>query len=595
MTNLNMIRSAAILAVLGALFGASLVLAQVPVDGGVATPPEEMTADPVQESDTTSPMIVSWAVVSAEPTSVTIMWTTDEPSRGRIEYGPTTQYGSVTDSDAALATSHTKTISGLTPNTTLHFRIIVTDEAGNAGYSPDYTATTASEPVLADEDPPAISEITVSDITLSAATISFSADELVQSYIEYGPTSAYGFTTPVSSEYSDSQSFLVSGLNSDTTYYYRIIAEDEAGNMTTTLQKNFSTLEPEPASQPEPKPEPEPTPAEPTPEPEPAPEEVLPVISGVKVQSVTESGAVIVWTTNIAVKSKIEYGLTTAYGTVWRDDTSRKDHSATLSGLSAGRLYNFRVSARDGSGSTAVSKNYQFTTTASASAPIPAPAPAPVPKPIVIKQLPVVVSGAPSTLPTSPTRPLIFKTEALDSQVAFFWLRDFSDKPGIQVRIIRKLGSATMNINDGEVVFDGNGKSFTDTNLANGTKYHYGIFAYDDYGRFSQIVRMTATPKSGDDQVIFDATPEASNRAEVAFARDLYRGLRGDDVKNLQEFLIDEGHYPEALITGYFGPLTKAALSRFQASQSIAPVAGYFGPITRARIQLLQKASAIGF
>jgi len=742
-----------------------LVLGQVPVDASVTPPSEETVITPTEEPDTVPPAVISWMVVSAEPTSVTIAWTTDEPSTGRIEYGPTTSYGSVTDSDASLATSHAKTVTGLTPNSTFHFRIIVTDEAGNTGYSDDYTFTTASEPVLADEDPPAISEITVSNINTSGATISFFADEPVQAYIQYGQTSGYGFTTPVSEEFSDTQSFAISALNSDTTYYYRIIADDEAGNRVITLENNFATEAPEPASEPEPTPKPAPaltisnievvsvststvkitwetnksadshifygktiaygqsTPLDIAPKTThsvtiagltpttayyykvisktsggetasvggkefttlamPVEEEpkILPGISNVQVRAITESGATISWTTNILTRSKVEYGLTTVYGSIWRDDTFKKDHSATLSGLTAGTVYNFRVLARDEESNTTVSKNYQFTTQAAA---FPPPAPAPTPTtPVLtaVKTLPTSRIGS-ASLPTPPTKPLIFKTEALDSQVSFFWLRDFSEKPGIQVRIIRKLGSAPKAVTDGEIIFDGNGKSFTDLNVENGIKYHYGIYAYDEYGRFSKMARIAVTPEAGEDEVVFKATPDVSAKTPIfvfekdlksndknrdiqhlqallsqypkiypdglvtgyfgpltkqaivrlqkryglaqtgyadaktrkkleelskipavssdqdemaSFTRDLSVGAKGEDVAALQRFLGDEGHYPEALITGYFGVLTKAALIRFQEFHSITPASGYFGPVTSAKIQLLQKASKIGF
>jgi len=55
--------------------------------------------------------------------------------------------------------------------------------------------------------------------------------------------------------------------------------------------------------------------------------------------------------------------------------------------------------------------------------------------------------------------------------------------------------------------------------------------------------------------------------------------------KCLQQFLTNLGTqiYPEALITGYFGPLTQAAVKRYQAWQGIITT-GYFGPLTRAAV-----------
>jgi hypothetical protein len=68
----------------------------------------------------------------------------------------------------------------------------------------------------------------------------------------------------------------------------------------------------------------------------------------------------------------------------------------------------------------------------------------------------------------------------------------------------------------------------------------------------------------------------------ATFDTTLYFGMRGDKVKALQEFLISKGHLAAGLNTGYFGNLTKAAVSAYQTAKAITPAAGYFGPLTRA-------------
>ena len=69
------------------------------------------------------------------------------------------------------------------------------------------------------------------------------------------------------------------------------------------------------------------------------------------------------------------------------------------------------------------------------------------------------------------------------------------------------------------------------------------------------------------------------------FSQDLYYGMKSDQVKCLQQFLVNLGNdiYPEKLITGYYGPLTMAAVKRYQAFKGIITT-GYFGPITRAKV-----------
>lgn len=75
------------------------------------------------------------------------------------------------------------------------------------------------------------------------------------------------------------------------------------------------------------------------------------------------------------------------------------------------------------------------------------------------------------------------------------------------------------------------------------------------------------------------------------FTRDLTVGFTGEDVRNLQKYLNSKGFIVSTTGPGSmgnetttFGPLTRAALARFQASVGITPAVGYFGPITRAYI-----------
>jgi len=64
------------------------------------------------------------------------------------------------------------------------------------------------------------------------------------------------------------------------------------------------------------------------------------------------------------------------------------------------------------------------------------------------------------------------------------------------------------------------------------------------------------------------------------FTTDLKQGMTSDSVKLLQTKL-------GVISTGYFGPLTLAAVKTFQANNAISPVAGYVGAITRAKLNSL--------
>ncbi len=84
--------------------------------------------------------------------------------------------------------------------------------------------------------------------------------------------------------------------------------------------------------------------------------------------------------------------------------------------------------------------------------------------------------------------------------------------------------------------------------------------------------------------------PSLANASTISSSLDL--GSTGADVTSLQTFLaLDNILYPSGLVTGYYGPLTAAAVARFQTragivSSGTAATTGYgrVGPSTRAAI-----------
>ncbi len=84
----------------------------------------------------------------------------------------------------------------------------------------------------------------------------------------------------------------------------------------------------------------------------------------------------------------------------------------------------------------------------------------------------------------------------------------------------------------------------------------------------------------------------ADVREELKLTRFLQRGAKGNDVKILQEFLSQfPDIYPEQLVTGFFGPLTEAAIIRLQEKHDIEQV-GIVGPKTLAKINELISEGA---
>lgn len=75
--------------------------------------------------------------------------------------------------------------------------------------------------------------------------------------------------------------------------------------------------------------------------------------------------------------------------------------------------------------------------------------------------------------------------------------------------------------------------------------------------------------------------------AYTTISSQLDLGAKGADVTSLQGFFAENSAiYPEGLITGYFGGLTRSAVQRFQAQYGLDQV-GRVGPMTREKINSL--------
>jgi hypothetical protein len=186
-----------------------------------------------------------------------------------------------------------------------------------------------------DTTPPSITNVLHSGITYTGATISWTTNELSDSLVEYGTTPSYGSTASDSSMVL-SHAVTLSGLNSSTTYYYRVKSKDASNNTGISGGYSFTT---------------------PT-----IPDTTPPSITNVLHSGITYTGATISWTTNELSDSLVEYGTTPSYGSTALDSSMVLSHSVTLSGLNPSTTYHYRVKSWDAAGNMGVSSDDVFTT-----------------------------------------------------------------------------------------------------------------------------------------------------------------------------------------------------------------------------------------
>ncbi len=93
-----------------------------------------------------------------------------------------------------------------------------------------------------DNTPPLIADLALTSVYANAARLQWTTSEPAHCWIEYGASPAYGQKTTLLGPPARQFSSVLSGLNTDQIYHYRIIAEDDAGNRMTSANATFTTM-----------------------------------------------------------------------------------------------------------------------------------------------------------------------------------------------------------------------------------------------------------------------------------------------------------------------------------------------------------------
>jgi Ca2+-binding RTX toxin-like protein len=271
-----------------------------------------------------APSAITGPVSATGATSATVNGTVNPggvATTWHFEYGTSTSYGSQTPSVSAGSGSANvdakTTITGLSGNTTYHYRLVATSSAGTSR---------GTDGVFTTERAPGVSSGSASALKLDGATVNGSVTPYgldTSWYVEYGTSTGYGSKTAAKSAGAGggpiAVSVSISGLKPATDYHYRVVASNAAGT-TTGQDVVFRTLSP--------------------------PTALTGVASSIGSTSATLNG---VADPNARSSSWwFEYGKTTALGS----RTSTKNIaagtksvavSAKISGLSTGTTYYFRL------------------------------------------------------------------------------------------------------------------------------------------------------------------------------------------------------------------------------------------------------------
>jgi len=193
-----------------------------------------------------------------------------------------------------------------------------------------------------DTTPPTIQNVSVSNITMTGAVITWQTDEPATSQVMICDPGGGCTWTELDENLVTNHSVSLIDLKPNTAYHFTATSTDAKenqaiaeGDLTTSAQTTATPL----------------------------------TISGVKVSNITDSNTTITWQTDKPATSQVEYGTTNAYGsTTTLDQNLTASHSAILAGLKPNTTYHFKVKSKDASGNEATFQDQTFTTRSTVSA-----------------------------------------------------------------------------------------------------------------------------------------------------------------------------------------------------------------------------------
>jgi len=187
-----------------------------------------------------------------------------------------------------------------------------------------------------DAVPPTVLNAVASDVNSAGAVIKWQTDEPSTSQVMICESTGGCTWTEEDKNLVTDHSVNVTQLKPNTPYHFTATSTDAASNQG-TAEGDFTTLG--------------------------APVSPTLVISAITVSNVTEVASNISWTTDKPGTTQVTYGTTSAYGSITALDSALGTaHNVSLSGLSVGTTYHFKVMSKDSSGNEVGSPDQTFTT-----------------------------------------------------------------------------------------------------------------------------------------------------------------------------------------------------------------------------------------
>ena len=282
----------------------------------------------------TPPLTVSGPDVVIKASEATVSWVSSRISTSSIRFGTSEGDLSRSQIDPVAKTSHSITVVGLNPGTKYYYQVQSLDEyrdySSESAYSSTYSFTTLFAPSIAN--------VSVSNLTLTTADISFETSTPANLALNFGTSASYGNSiAETAGSYTTNHSIKLSNLVHTTRYHFQITGADIDGNALSSDDYVFDTLP-------------------------------MPVISAIQFQLDFSGPApvmIITWTTNVPTTSSVKYAPASASDVVTFEENQSElviQHKVSLSNLKDNTEYRLVISGTDQFGNTVTSDEQIFKT-----------------------------------------------------------------------------------------------------------------------------------------------------------------------------------------------------------------------------------------
>ncbi len=299
--------------------------------------------------DTLPPVIVQGPQVFARNQIAVINWATDVETTGKVFFGSldSTGLGSANEIEIVdlapngnprFAQRHVVTLTGLTRSSTYGYRVEATAANGKSVLFDPTSSAAAAKPTRilqppggsgsfatsnrADTQYPVLlTGPTITAKTHNTAVVEWTTDEPASSEVQFGTGSLDESSS--SGDNETSHKLTLSDLSPGTSYTYLVGSTDASGNGATESAKAIFATSPEV-------------------------DLTAPVIlSGPEVIYKGDKSATIQWTTDENATAEVDFGTSAALGFVRSLSTTGQTHQVTLTNLSPGTAYSYKVASED--------------------------------------------------------------------------------------------------------------------------------------------------------------------------------------------------------------------------------------------------------